>query len=188
MTKKIILLLISVMLVGCFAVNALLEKQAAQQWEQEWQQKQQNAKRWWHTATADLVVEGVRYYVRQCAIFTVPSAGQAGAGDNSNVDMDQQALISSISASEIFSVSVSAFSSCQPKSTPLVYDGEYIIFNVCEMAFGAGGCGGGRYRSADDINWEEYIGITWIKGEQYEAWRTVGSTSSKADSVKKVVD
>lgn len=48
-------------------------------------------------------------------------------------------------------------------------------------------CGGGRYRSADFELWEEYIGVTWINSEEYEAWRKVGSTSSKADSVKKVV-
>ena len=70
---------------------------------------------------------------------------------------------------------------------PLDYDGEYIILRVCEFTVGAGGCGGESYRSADFENWEEHIGVTWINGEEYEAWRKVGSTSSKADSVKKVV-
>lgn len=76
---------------------------------------------------------------------------------------------------------------CKARDQALTHDGKYIIFNVCEIAYGAGGCGGGRYRSKDNKNWEEYIGVTWLKGEQYEAWRKVGSTSSKADSIKKVV-
>jgi len=78
-----------------------------------------------------------------------------------------------------------------PKSTRgfnyLDYDGEYVILNVSRQTIGAGSHTGERYRSKDFINWEEYIGITWRNSEEYEAWRKVGSTSSKADSIKKVL-
>ena len=58
---------------------------------------------------------------------------------------------------------------------------------VDRQTAGAGSKTGERYRSENFTDWEEYIGITWVDGEEYEAWRKLGSTSSKADSRKKVV-
>lgn len=75
----------------------------------------------------------------------------------------------------------------QPNKNYLEYDGEYIILHVDRQTAGAGSWTGERFRSADFESWEEYIGVTWVKGEEYEAWRAVGSTSSVADSRKKVV-
>lgn len=75
----------------------------------------------------------------------------------------------------------------QPDKNYLEYDGEYIILHVDRQTAGAGSWTGERFRSADFESWEEYIGVTWVKGEEHEAWRAVGSTSSVADSRKKVV-
>ena len=123
---------------------------------------------WWEPLKPDVVIGNDEFYGRNCAITQVSNKDGAKT------------------ASVIFKVPYSLIATCNNKG-PLQYDGEYIILSVCEMTFGAGGCGGGRYRSADFENWEEYFGVTWIKSEEYEAWRKVGSTSSKADSVKKVV-
>jgi hypothetical protein len=68
----------------------------------------------------------------------------------------------------------------------LEQDGAYIILRVDRQTLGAGSWTAERYRSADFETWEEYIGVTWKNGEEYEAWRRLGSTSSKADSLKKV--
>ncbi len=62
-----------------------------------------------------------------------------------------------------------------------------MLFLSIRQTFGAGSWTGERFRSADFKSWEEYIGVTWVNSEEYEAWRKVGSTSSKADSRKKVV-
>ena len=123
---------------------------------------------WWESSKPDVVIGNDEFYTRHCAITQV-----------TNKDGIK-------TASVIFKVPYSLLATCENKG-PLQYDGEYIIFSVCEMTFGAGGCGGGRYRSSDFKLWEEHFGVTWINSEEYEAWRKVGSTSSKADSVKKVV-
>ena len=122
---------------------------------------------WWESSKPDVVIGNDEFYTRHCAITQVTNKGGIKT------------------ASVIFKVPYSLLATCENKG-PLQYDGEYIIFSVCEMTFGAGGCGG-RYRSSDFKLWEEYFGVTWINSEEYEAWRKVGSTSSKADSVKKVV-
>ena len=123
---------------------------------------------WWEPLKPDVVIGNAEFYARNCSITQVVN--------NEGVK----------TASVIFKVPYSLLATCENKG-PLQYDGEHIILSVCEMTFGAGGCGGGRYRSSDLENWEEYIGVTWINSEEYEAWRKVGSTASKADSVKKVV-
>lgn len=123
---------------------------------------------WWQKRKPDIVVGEFEYYAGTCKILEVDTT------------------IDNPSSTTVFEVPTSVLSQCQNRLPALTYDGEYLIFSVCKMSFGAGGCGRGRYRSADTINWQEDIGITWIKGEQYEAWRNLGSNSSKADAVKKV--
>lgn len=123
---------------------------------------------WWADLEPDIILGNDEFYAGSCSITRVTN--------NSGVK----------TVNVIFEVPYSFLTTCTNIGS-LQYDGEYIILNVCKITFGAGGCGGGRYRSADFELWEEYIGVTWINSEEYEAWRKVGSTSSKADSVKKVV-
>lgn len=123
---------------------------------------------WWKPLKPDVVIGQHEFYAGTCSITQVTNTG--------NIKTEKI----------IFEAPYSSFATCSNRG-PLQYDGEYIILDVCIMSFGAGGCGGGRYRSADFEQWEEHIGVTWINSEEYEAWRKVGSTSSKADSVKRVV-
>ncbi|KPW04715.1 hypothetical protein [Pseudoalteromonas sp. P1-8] len=76
---------------------------------------------------------------------------------------------------------------CNNKQSQLNFDGTHLTVKICRTAFGAGGCGVEKYRTTDFENWQEYIGITWHGNEQYEAWRQLGSNSSKADDITKVV-
>lgn len=122
---------------------------------------------WWQSVAPDVVVGPREFYAGRCSITMVDTA--TGASEL------------------IFEISQNPFKSCRNQQDALTYDGEYIVLDVCEISFGAGGCGRGRYRSMDYENWEEDIGITWINGEEYEAWRKLGSQSSTADSVKKVI-
>lgn len=136
------------------------------------QQKAAAASPWWGPLEADVVIGTDEFYAGRCSITRVKH--QNGVQ----------------SASVIFEVPYRLMAVCensQIDNKPLKYDGEYISLSVCQTVFGAGGCPKDMYRSADFENWEEYIGVTWIEGEEYEAWRKLGSTSTKADSVKKVV-
>ncbi len=123
---------------------------------------------WWSSLPADVIIGDAAFYARSCSITQV------------------ETLNAVATAKVVFSVPNGLLSSCDNSENPLTYDGKYLILNVCQVPFAAGGCAGGRYRSADLEHWEEYIGVTWIKREQYEAWRKLGSTSSKADFVKKL--
>ena len=76
---------------------------------------------------------------------------------------------------------------CTDKQSQLNFDGTYLTVKICRTTFGAGGCGVEKYRTKDFENWQEYIGITWLDSEQYEAWRQLGSNSSKADEITKIV-
>ncbi|OHY82775.1 hypothetical protein [Marinobacter sp. AC-23] len=127
---------------------------------------------WWEPLEPDVIIDGDEFYAGTCSITQVTRSGNEKT------------------AKVIFKVPSRLFTRCTNSGRgekPLDYDGEYIILRVCEFAIGAGGCGGESYRSADFENWEEHIGVTWINSEEYEAWRKVGSKSSKADSVKKVI-
>ncbi|MAD05734.1 MULTISPECIES: hypothetical protein [unclassified Pseudoalteromonas] len=76
---------------------------------------------------------------------------------------------------------------CTDKQSQLNFDGTYLTVKICRTSFGAGGCGVEKFRTKDFENWQEYIGITWHDNEQYEAWRRLGSNSTKADEITKVV-
>ncbi|WP_065979331.1 hypothetical protein [Pseudoalteromonas lipolytica] len=78
---------------------------------------------------------------------------------------------------------LSTCSSSTENPRQLEFDGTYLIVKLCRVAFGAGGCGVEKYRSKNFEHWQEYIGITWRNGEQYEAWRQLGSSSAKADEI-----
>lgn len=123
---------------------------------------------WWSSLPADVMVGDTAFYARSCSITQVETFNAVAT------------------AKVVFSVPNGLLSSCDNSDNPLTYDGKYLILEVCQVPFAAGGCAGGRYRSADLEHWEEYIGVTWIKREQYEAWRKLGSTSSKADFFKKL--
>ncbi|WP_445947123.1 hypothetical protein [Shewanella sp.] len=125
---------------------------------------------WWSTQEPDARVGMDEFYGADCAITRVSSHN----GDPA--------------AEVIFKVPYQLLSSCKESGTEaLVFDGEYLIFSICHMRIGAGSCVNSRFRTADFVHWQEEIGITWIKGEQYEAWRRLGSTSTKADAVKKII-
>ncbi|MEC4726635.1 hypothetical protein HWQ46_13860 [Shewanella sp. D64] len=121
-------------------------------------------------SSPDIIIGIADFYAKGCSII--------------QVSHDDAARTETV----IFKAPTQLFASCSQRgANPLQYDGEYIIFSICNMTIGAGGCGGARYRSADFELWQEYIGVTWLNSEEYEAWRTLGSNSSKADSIKKVV-
>jgi hypothetical protein len=126
---------------------------------------------WWKPLTPDLILGSEAFYAKRCAITQV-------------------SIIEGIETEKIiFTVPARLFATCKNADLGagvLEYDGKFLIFAVCQMSFGAGGCPGERYRSADFTHWQKEIGVTWIKGEQYEAWIVLGSSSSKADIVKKI--
>jgi hypothetical protein len=127
-----------------------------------------NKANWWDTQEPDVTIGNMEYYAKNCSIL------QVNALPNTN------------SAKTIFTVPSSVFSSCDNVFPALIYEDGYLVFQTCQIVFGAGGCGRSRYRSSDMKAWQEDIGITWIEGEEYEAWRNLGSTSSNADSVKRI--
>ncbi|WP_028023340.1 hypothetical protein [Enterovibrio calviensis] len=126
---------------------------------------------WWEAMEPNIVIDSDEFYAGKCSIV------QVNITDGVVVD------------TVVFRAPSRPLATCknwEGEGEPLQHDVKFIILSVCQMAFGAGGCAVERYRSADLQHWEEHIGVTWIDGEEYEAWRTLGSTSSKADSVKKV--
>lgn len=126
----------------------------------------------WYESITPITINGDEYYGQACSVTRVRN--------NNGVK----------TAEQIFTAPGKLITSCRssiPGANYLDYDGEYIILNVSRQTFGAGSQTGERFRSKDFLNWQEYIGITWKNSEEYEAWRNVGSTSSKADSIKKVV-
>lgn len=126
---------------------------------------------WW-AKVKPVVVGGIDFYGKPCSVTKV--SHEAGSS----------------SEEIIFKAPSRLFTYCEkrePGKNYLKYDGSHIILHVERQTVGAGSRTGERYRSADLASWEEYIGVSWINGEQYEAWRKVGSTSSTADSRKKVV-
>jgi len=127
---------------------------------------------WWESIEP-IVIDGDEFYGKPCSVVQITS-NEFGAK----------------SEAVIFTVPSRLLTSCaqrQPNKNYLEYDGKYIILHVDRQTFGAGSWTGERYRSKDLTSWEEYIGVTWLKSEEYEAWRKVGSKSSKADSLKKVM-
>jgi len=127
---------------------------------------------WW-AAIQPIVIGDAEFYGRTCYVIRVTR-------DEAGVE----------SAWRLFEAPSRMFSYCAKSDSAtnyLEYDGKYIILQVHRQTAGAGSSTGERYRSADFKSWEEYIGVTWVDSEEYEAWRKVGSTSSKADSIKKVV-
>ena len=125
---------------------------------------------WWSTLSPNIVISNNEFYVKPCESITRV--------------IDQNGVKT---ANIILKVPPRLFTNCQYNRTnQLQYDGQYLTFNMCRTAMGAGGCNTERFRSTDFIHFEEYIGITWLNSEQYEAWRIVGSKSSKADSITKV--
>ena len=121
---------------------------------------------WWKLVSPDLVIKDNKFYVRNCSFYKMKK------GVN---DQDPEL---------VFSPPYRLATSCS--GSELNHDGEFYIISMCRITFGAGGCGSEQYRSSDLENWQEYIGITWRNSEEYEAWRVLGSTSNKADAIKKV--
>lgn len=125
---------------------------------------------WWSTVSP-VLIEGDAYYGGPCSITRVSNENDGA------------------SVAVIFEVPARLFTYClnrEPAKNYLSYDGEYIILKVDRQTIGAGSSTAERYRSADFSSWQEYIGVTWLDGEAHEAWRNLGSTSSKADAVKKI--
>ena len=126
---------------------------------------------WWQDVPP-IIIDGDQFYGAPCTVTRV-SNNDAG----------------SPSAVIIFTVPSQLMTTCaqrEPKRNYLEYDGEFIILHVDRQTFGAGSWTAERFRSADFTHWQQYIGVTWVNGEEYEAWRNVGSKSAKADSIKKV--
>ncbi len=128
-------------------------------------------KAWWASRPPDVTIDGDEFHTKDCSITRVSTTAESSH------------------AQTLFTVPARLLTVCESTRSgekPLRYDGKHLILSVCQTTFGAGGCAVEHYRSADYEHWEEYIGVTWINGEQYSAWRKLGSTSSKADSVEKV--
>jgi hypothetical protein len=126
---------------------------------------------WWESVQP-IIINGDEFYGQSCSVTQV----------SNNEGIKQKKIIFNV-PSRILTICAKSKSG----KNYLEYDGEYIVLHVVRQTFGAGSWTGELYRSADFKSWEEYIGVTWVNGEEYEAWRSVGSTSSKADSIKKVV-
>ena len=127
---------------------------------------------WW-LDVPPVIIAGDKFYGDPCSVTRV-SQDDAGV----------------TSVSVIFTAPRELLTSCAQRELAknyLDYDGEFIILNVDRQTFGAGSWTGERYRSADFTSWQQYIGVTWVNSEEYEAWRNLGSDSAKADSIKKVV-
>lgn len=134
--------------------------------------KKSPSEAWW-SAIQPIVIGDAEFYGRSCDVI--------------RVTRDEAGLESAQRLFEAPSRLLTYCAKSDPATNYLEYDGEYIILQVQRQTAGAGSSTGERYRSADFKAWEEYIGVTWVDGEEYEAWRKVGSTSSKANSIKKVV-
>ncbi|MBO1254835.1 hypothetical protein J3L16_03920 [Alteromonas sp. 5E99-2] len=122
---------------------------------------------WWETLEPDAVVGEKNYYSRSCSLVELDTQSEHPLPET------------------IFKPPIRLIASCRG-SDLIINKNGYLIFSVCRVDFGGGGCGKERYRSSDMVHWQEDIGTTWIKGEQYTAWRELGSTSSKADAVSRV--
>ena len=118
----------------------------------------------------DLTIGAHRFYLNSCHSLT-------GVFNHNG----------SIKTKVILTFPTRPLSVCTDKQSQLNFDGTYLTVKICRTSFGAGGCGVEKYRTKDFENWQEYIGITWHDNEQYEAWRHLGSNSSKADEITKVV-
>ncbi len=118
----------------------------------------------------DLTIDATQFYLNSCHSLT-------GVFNHNG----------SIKTKVILTFPTRPLSVCNNKQSQLNFDGTYLTVKICRTAFGAGGCGVEKYRTKDFENWQEYIGITWHENEQYEAWRQLGSNSSKADEITKVV-
>ena len=126
---------------------------------------------WWEDVPP-IIIDGDQFYGAPCTVTRV-SKDTTGA---------QSAVV-------IFTAPSQLMTTCaqrELKRNYLEYDGEFIILHVDRQTFGAGAWTGERFRSADFTHWQQYIGVTWVNSEEYEAWRNVGSESTKADSIKKV--
>jgi len=132
----------------------------------------ENDTQWWDSVKP-VNIGTDRYYGRPCSVTRV---------------RNQVATV-------IFEAPIKWLTSCSsgiPYVNYLKYDGEYITLHVDRQAFGAGAKTGERFRTSNfnasrSSDWEEYIGITWVNNEEYEAWRKLGSNSKSADSRKKVI-
>lgn len=125
---------------------------------------------WWESVDP-VIIEGDDFYGRQCSITKV--SRDAGV----------------MSESVIFTVPSRIMTYCKKQEgnkNDLEHNGDYVILTAYRQTIGAGSWVKERYRSQDLETWEEYIGPTWKNGEEYEAWRAIGSSSSKADSLKKI--
>jgi len=126
----------------------------------------------WIETVDPIVIDGEEFYGTPCSVIRI-----------SNSEGVKKREV-------IFKAPPDALAKC-PKGKRgfnyLDYDDTFITLNVYRQRFGAGSTTGERYRSKDFETWEEYIGITWVDSEEYEAWRKVGSTSATADSRTKVI-
>lgn len=127
---------------------------------------------WWESVQP-ILIDGDSFYGRSCSVTQV-STNDAGIKSGSVIFTVPSRLLTSCAKSKL-------------DKNYLEYDGQHIVLHVDRQTFGAGSRTGEKYRSSDFKSWEEYIGITWVDNEEYEAWRKLGSTSSKADSRKKVM-
>ena len=127
---------------------------------------------WWGSVEP-ILIDGDEFFGGPCSVTRV----------RSNDDEIKLATIIFNVPSKLFTVCAQA----QLNKNYLKYDGEYIVLHVDRQTIGAGSWTAERYRSKDFKSWEQYIGVTWRNNEEYEAWRDLGSTSSKADSRTKVV-
>ncbi|MEH6395216.1 hypothetical protein [Pseudoalteromonas sp.] len=131
------------------------------------------AEPWWASLEPDVVIENDEFYLKSCDSVT------RVINNNGNK-----------TARVILQIPFRLLTSCPNQlenNSTLQFDGTYLTLTLCRTAIGAGGCAEERYRTRDFEHWQEYIGITWLNGEEYQAWRVLGSKSSKADEISKVI-
>ena len=127
---------------------------------------------WWGSVKP-IIMDGDEFFGGPCSVTRVSS-------DDAGIKLGKV----------IFNAPSKLLTTCaqrQPNRNYLTSDGDYIVLHVDRQTFGAGSWTAERYRSKDFMSWEQYIGVTWINSEEYEAWRDLDSKSSKADSRTKVV-
>lgn len=131
------------------------------------------AEPWWASLEPDVVIDNDKFYLNGCDSVTRVINNK---GDNA--------------AHVILQIPFRLLTPCPNQSennSTLQFDGTYLTLALCRTTVGAGGCAKERYRTRDFEHWQEYIGTTWLNGEEYQAWRGLGSKSSKADEISKVI-
>ncbi len=124
---------------------------------------------WWVNVEPNLIIGETYYYAGSCFISKVKNS---------------QGELTEVATFKVPKRFISYCENSKSNRNPLEFDGTYLIFTVCQMAFATGGCAQERYRTANFKTWQEYRGITWVQGEQQQVWRALSTTTTNAKQQK----